>query len=789
MTSRATTRSTWVADRRAGLVRPAGVAICVLAVSALSVLAIGPSFAAPVGPTALEHWSEPAQAVSSGVQIELIDERYSFGPDESLHLVYRLSGDLASLELTAPAATTTIPETTVPATTIPEATVPDNGVGATTPVTSVADTTVPETTVPIPLTPLTIEVANYPPLVTPALFGRADIDDLVGGDVDRDAFGRAVDGVQIVDARSAIVLAADGTATLTLDVPTDVDNSVEERLKFDRPGLYPIRTELLTGDPALGDVVATHGTFVQRLPGPTDAGIEPPPINLAVVTALPAATPETDAADVAAKLEAFELAVDTAAAVASPMTMSIPPPIVAAAASTPDGGAHLATSLADDEFVALPAMPLDVSSAVAAGKDAEFARELGAGEDILTAAVPTTASSRNVWIATEPLSGSGAQELRDLGFRYLVMPEQLYTDTVAPNLPETDLFVEVMLPGGGTLPLIVLDRLSEQLTIPAADRILSNSTAVEWAVRSVTGMLQEQAAATDPRLQRSRVLSTPDLLAPDARLLIGLETLLATTPSVVITSAATLTGQTDLQSDPDNSRQPVQVELPTEAGPSLDQRVALIDATALSAASAGTMLPADDPRPTEWAAQLDALISTALSDEQVAVVTSGIQGEADAIRGSIVPPDPFTFTLTGRTGDIEMQLGNTSDDVLTVLLRASSPKLSFPASTEPAVGPPDPDAGDHLVTLRPNDETSIIVPVRAKSNGTSPITVQLLTPFGEVVTEPVTVTATVTAFTGLGQALTAGFVIVLLTWWAAHWRKRRRAAVTEVRDRHPSGAQ
>ncbi len=162
--------------------------------------------------------------------------------------------------------------------------------------------------------------------------------------------------------------------------------------------------------------------------------------------------------------------------------------------------------------------------------------------------------------------------------------------------------------------------------------------------------------------------------------------------------------------------------------------------------------------------------------------------EADAIRGSVTPPDPFTFTLTGRSGDIEIQLANTSRDPLTVILRASSPKLSFPGSTDPTVGPADADAGDHTITLRPNDKQSVVIPVRAKSNGTSPITVQLLTPAGEEIGEPVTITATVTAFTGLGQVLTAGLVLVLLTWWATHWRSRRRAALSDVRERHPSGA-
>ena len=219
--------------------------------------------------------------------------------------------------------------------------------------------------------------------------------------------------------------------------------------------------------------------------------------------------------------------------------------------------------------------------------------------------------------------------------------------------------------------------------------------------------------------------------------------------------------------------------------PPLAGRVALVDSTALSAASAASMLPADDPRPTAWAIELDAMISTALTDEEVMAATAEIQSEADAIRGAVVPPAPFSFTLTGRSGDIELQVANTSSDVLTVILRASSAKLSFPGSIEPEVGPPDADAGDQIVTLRPNDDTAVIIPVRAKSNGTSPVTIQLLTPAGETIDDPVTVTATVTAFTGLGQVLTAGLVLVLLTWWATHWRSRRRAALAEVRERHP----
>ena len=619
-------------------------------------------------------------------------------------------------------------------------------------------------------------MTNYPPLT--ATDTARDIDRIIGGDANRDGFGDAIDGIEIEDARPLVTYDTDGSAILTVDVPTDVVNSVEERLKFETPGLYPIRTELLATTLAGSLVVATHGTVVQRLPGPNDSTLAPPPIGLSVVTAV---HPAADG-DAAATAE-FDDAVALAGTITAPVTLDVPPPIVAASASTPEGAELLADSLVDDEFVAVPAVPFDVSSAVEVDRADEFARLLSAGEDMLTDAVPTTPSRRNAWVALDPLSGAGAQELRDLGFRFLVMTQDMYRTTVDTSLPDTDLFTTVALPDGGTLPLIVVDSLSADLTTATADKVLATSTAIEWAVGAVTSMLVDDIGG--PRLERSRVLSTPDLQAPDARLIGGLESIAATTPSIGFVSASTLTGTTDFQT---SRGEPVVVTLPDTAGPSLAARVELIDATGLSAASAGSMLPADDPRPDRWATELNALLSTAIDDTQAEEVAAGIQAEADALRGAVAPPAPFKFTLTGRSGDIEVQVGNTSDEPLDVVLRLSSPKLSFPDSTPPLDDPDATDTGDHTVRLRPNDETSVIVPVRAKSNGTSPITVEVRTPAGETIGEPITITSRVTAFTGLGQVLTGGFVLVLLTWWFAHWRGRRRADIERGRDRHPSAA-
>ena len=180
-------------------------------------------------------------------------------------------------------------------------------------------------------------------------------------------------------------------------------------------------------------------------------------------------------------------------------------------------------------------------------------------------------------------------------------------------------------------------------------------------------------------------------------------------------------------------------------------------------ANAASMLAPDDPRPAEWTALLEALVSTGYPEPHVEEVVSKMRDEADVLTSSIVPPDPFTFTLTGRSGDIDMRIGNTGDETLNVKLRLSSPKLTFPD-------------GDQIIELRPHAETSVIVPVRARANGTSLVTVELLTPIDNPLADPVMVTSRVNALTGLGQVLTGGLILVLLTWWFSHWRSRRRAA-------------
>jgi len=746
-------------SRRGDHRRPIAIGLITLPVALLVALFVA---VVPVAPTATAGTARPAQLVE-GARLELVGQRFATNPNGNIEIDYLLTGlagDPLQLIPPPPQTPTTDPTDTVepPLEAAPEPEVPE-------------------------LSELTMEVTIYPPLTD-----VADVAPLVGSDVDSDAFrrvaGDAVDGVAF-DARPLLQRNDDGTVNLTLDIGTDVVDSVETRLKMERPGIYPLRVQLLVGDRTERNIVATAGTVVQRLAGVDDTDVEvAPPIDLAVIAVTPAARPRADEATVDLARARLDESIEHAASVDVPVTLEVPPPLIADFASTPTGAQRLATSLEGDELVALPLLPLDVSSAVSAGRSEAYTRLIRAGEDVLTEAAPTVPSRRDVWITTDALSSGGAQHLRDLGTRFVVIGAELYADTISSELPPTDRFVEAELPDGGTLPFLVVDPLSEQLTSAAADRILADSTSFEWGVRTLAEMLIRQssedaatAASTGrptgpPR--RSIVLTTPDLAFPDPRLLQPMSELATTTPSVRFVPASALTGVTDVALD---DREPVTIQLPDVAGPSLDERIELLDTTALALASAASMLPPDDPRPAEWTAELDSLISTGYSDAEVEAATAELLAEADELKQAVQLPDPFTFTLTGRSGTIEVRIGNTLDEPLDVVVALDSSKVTFPD-------------GDQRVTLRPLDETSVIVPVEAESNGTSSINLVVTTPAGEALGEPVTLTARVTALTGLGQVLTGGFVLVLLTWWFTHWRNRRRSALTtDGRERHPSNGE
>ena len=682
----------------------------------------------------------------TGLQVELIEQDFTFRPGASIRLVYRITGDLDAGGITPPTtSTSTSTSTSTVPTTSPAATVPIDPApppGTTKPATTASPTTTTTTVTPIPA--LTVDIANFEALTSA---DSSVFDQILGQGAQPGAFRNNIDGVRFADVRNQIDILTSTEAVLTVDIPTDTGGdevlSGPDSLEFPDPGFTPIRMQLLIDN----DLVATHGTIIERKPGTDETQRPAEPVTLGLVAEV--SRSNGSLTDAQATQNEIVTLIGVAAQLTPPILAAVPPGAVSALAD-PEAAA---AAFDNDEITTHTDVELDVSSAVAAGVPDVFTRALNAGEDIVTDVLRQT-PTRVVWIASKPLSSGGAQLLRDLGVRYVVMTPELYATTISENVPDTDRLVELPLPDGGNMPVLLVDQLGASLTTDVGDAVLAEQTAVEWAVRMATELVLDHRE-NGRNVRRTRLLAGPDLTAPDPRLVNALADIAELTPDLRFAAPSTLIGSTDVQ----RLRSSV-VTFPDVAGPDLTARLQRINNAKLSLTSVGSMLATDGGPTTAWFETLDRLVATSVTDNAANTQIDDVLQEARRIQTAVVLPDPFTFTLTGKADEITIRLGNTSNDPLTVILQMSSSKLTFPDN-------------DQLITLRPNDSTDVRVPVRARSNGTSAVNVALLTPLGDPLGEPVVLTSRVNALTGLGQVLTGAFIIMLGSWWFANWRKRR----------------
>ena len=686
--------------------------------------------------TAQTDPDSPAAPLDGTLELHLVDQSFDLAPNGTIELTYRVTGDLETVAQLAPAPLA--PSET------PDSTTPD------------------EAEPPPPA--LTARVINYRALGSPD-----ELAGILGPDPQPARLPPFIDGVDIFDIRSSTTLISPSEAVLELSIPTDTDISIAERLEFNDDGVHPIVVQLRVDD----RVVARHGTVVERRSN-TDS--TPPPVDLSLFGAIEDPGPSGTDAEYSAAVKGFSGLVADAEAVEAPLTLAVPPSVVLESVDSGAVDADDPTLLADDVLLAAPATPFDVSSAVAIDRVDVFTRQLVLGEDLVADAIGQK-PTREIWPATSELSAPAAQTLRELGVRFLAMPADVYQETIATDptapVPSVDRFIQLPLPGGGEMPTLLLDEnLGSALTADATGAILAAMTSTEWSVETIATLRLEQVAApSDERLDdRSHLIAVPGLGPFDPQLIVELERLSTTTEAIRFSSARDLTSHT---ATVDTGDEP---QLPEVAGPSLEARLQRLNDVSDQLAPVASMLPVGDPRPGAWAQRLDSFVSTAFDEESVDAELDELVAEAQAIRAGVIAPEPFTFTLTGREGSIDIRVGNELDEPVDVVVRLTSPRLDFPD-------------GDVTVTLEPNDVTVVPVPVAARSNGTSPVMVEILTPSLDPLTDSVTLTSRSTAFTGLGLVLTAGFLLILATWWFSHWRARRRSTSTDTPAPEPVGTE
>jgi hypothetical protein len=360
--------------------------------------------------------------------------------------------------------------------------------------------------------------------------------------------------------------------------------------------------------------------------------------------------------------------------------------------------------------------------------------------------------------------------LSDLGVQLLVVPFRAYAALEGSLRDFTDatLLQSTVLPNGSSVAVAVVDPVMALLDPSAAPDVTPAAKAVHMMAEISTMRLQ-----LEPQ-RRSLVVATPDLGVPDPDVFTFLAQFVDEHPDMQFEPLAAIAGLTNsLFLD----GQAVTVELDDVPPVDLSRRAADVEAARFRIADVSSMLPADDARPQQWDESLRTALTTGIGDPGASALISRVERDLDGVRASVVPPESFTFTVGGREATIPFRITNTSATSLTVEVHLQSDKLTFPTN-------------DLVVDLLPNATTVVQVDIVARSNGVSPMTVIIRTPFGGQLSDPVVLTARVNNLTGLGRVVTVGLLIVLATWWLTYFKRRRRQQhqerVADSVSRHPA---
>jgi len=477
---------------------------------------------------------------------------------------------------------------------------------------------------------------------------------------------------------------------------------------------------------------------------------------------LPATKPDGSISLDDSSRRAIENLIEVGSAEGGPLTLAIEPEIIDALArssSTEDIGllTRLKAVLQRHESVRMPYVPFDPSSAQRAVLGAQFRQLLATGRDVLDVHNGEAPLNTQAWIARQPIDTDGVALLRANDVNTVVLTPNasqasgsldnyLKTYRVGPRVEESVAIKAIdprfaeLLTGDRPNPVVDAARIASSLIL--ARSAVETSGADIGNLHAILGDTRGEVPAP--------LVAIPLLVAVDRAPQLNLVGI-SRTPAVTANDTTT--------SLPSISR----IDL-TVNRPGIAQATSFVRITQ-------SILSTTSPLNYEWTRALLILNDDRLSAEVLDGYVKGVRSRARLLRNSITVPEGLSFTLGSREGTLRLPIRNESNEQLTIGVSISSAKLQL--------------AGDlRVVTISPQGSVDVVVDVVARANGRFPVDVTFTTPDGaHKIGQTIRVGARVTAISGLGQLVSGAAVLILATWWVAHWRARKRRDAIE---KHPA---
>ncbi len=599
---------------------------------------------------------------------------------------------------------------------------------------------------------------------------REEVRSAVGGDLP-----------QIIDAVSfPLADLVDGSAftesgRIDLTVRTEIGVRSNDALQMSATGIYPLTIDIEKSSERVLRLIS----FIERLEPNTISPTADAPIKIALVGRVSPVvhshlTDEMSAITDQARKLLTEWTALLERRPVLPASIALQPEFLDAFARSSPADQELLIRLqraATFDVMSTTYVSMDPTDADRHGLSNIFTRQLRLGESTLASLFPARDTVRRSWLVSKPLSTGGARFLADLGFRTLVLTgEAAEIEGFDTNRVDATRLVELRYSDEGSMMAAVADTdLASALEAGSSHPVGGEQLVAQHVLAELKVLFSETSSGGDSADSRALVLSTTtgdlpspkmvealfDVVSRDSRFdFTNLDEALMLMFGTEPAERFTLTALLDEPSS-------------YPASAVLGATVQSIESTVDAFASA---LPRTDERVRAWQRVVDVLPDNRLSARARQDLTEEVRRQVQDVAADIIPPASTTFTLGGRDSPIRFSIRNDGPTDLEVLVRLRSSKLRLPE-------------GDKIVSLPARTSTSVEFAVSARSNGRFPVSLQLLTPAGDVLLgPPSTLTARVNAIAGLGQLVTGIALLFLVSWWANHLRRqyRRRQAATEL---------
>ena len=525
-------------------------------------------------------------------------------------------------------------------------------------------------------------------------------------------------------------------------------------------GIYPIGLDIAVG----GELRARITTAINFF-GPTTT-LTKMKVSLLVgapaTTGKPVSQPDGSIAVDDPARNALENLVSIGSAEGGPLTLAIEPEVIdgLARSSSADDIAlltRLEAVMERHESVRMPYVPFDPSSAQRASLGVPFRELLTTGRDVLDVHNGEAPLNSQAWIARQPLDKDGVEILK---------ANDVTTIVLTPNASQAsgslDNYLKTYRVGSTVDNSVAVKAIDPKYAeLLSGDRPSPVVDAARIAASLILSRSAVEASGGDVRRLHA-ILGDTRGEVPAPLVAIPLLVALDRAPQLNLVGVS----RTNAVTSEDST-----TSLPTISRIDLTANRASIDEATSFVRITESILSATSPLRYEWDRSLLVLNDDRLDAVTLDTYVKGIRSRARLLRNSITIPDGLSFTLGSREGTLRLPIRNESNEELTFGVSLSSAKLQLPGDIR-------------VVTVSPQGSVDVVVDVVARANGRFPVDVTFTSPDGaHKIGQTIRIGARVTAISGLGQLVSGAAVLILATWWVAHWRARKRRDAVE---KHPA---